>query len=458
MLDKENMMSLFKACDIRGVADIELTNEVVTSIAKAIGVKLTGKKVVVGGDFRVSTARLKEIMLNELVASGCKVIDVGNLATPMFYYALEVSGAEGGIMVTASHNPPEYNGFKLVLGNMPVSEEDINEIAELVEQNAAVKGQGSLKKLDVAADYIKETAGKAQKGKLKVVIDAGNGAVSDFAPDLYRACGYEVVELFCETDGTFPNRPPNPAYPKNLKKLGDRVKEVGADIGIGFDGDGDRAGFVDENGRAVDNDDILVLLSRNYLEAEPGNIIYDAKCSMVVPEQIAEAGGNPIMARAGHTFCKRKFISEKALFAGEISGHFFFCELGYDDGMFAGLKMCEYIARHGKLSALIDAIPNYILTTEARVKYLPNDKEAVLAKVAENLSAYKTNLIDGVRLEFADGWGMIRSSVTEPIFTLRFEAKTEERLSEIQTLLVNALPEIIKDDVAKEVAKMNGAV
>lgn len=449
-------MSLFKACDIRGVAETELTDEIVQGIAKAIGTKLTRKKVVIGGDFRISTKRLKTILCDELVLSGCDVVDIGNVATPMFYYALKVSGAEGGIMVTASHNPPEYNGFKLVLGNMPVSEADIQEIADLVEQNVQIRAKGSVIKRNICEDYIKYTANKAKKGSLKIVIDAGNGAVSDFAPALYRACGYEVVELFCETDGTFPNRPPNPAYPQNLQKLGDKVKEVGADLGIGFDGDGDRAGFVDENGRAVDNDDILVLLSRNYLENKPGTIIYDAKCSMVVPEQITEAGGQPIMARAGHTFCKRKFIDEDALFAGEISGHFFFCELSYDDGMFAGLKMCEYIEKNGKLSTLIDAIPNYILTSEARVRYLPNDKEHVLAAVADHLSAYKVNRIDGVRLEFEDGWGMIRSSVTEPIFTLRFEARTQKRLLEIQKILLQALPKMIQDDVAKEVAKMNG--
>ena len=449
-------MSIFKACDIRGVAETQLTNEVVTKIAQAIGLKLSNKKVVVGGDYRLSTPRLKTILIDELIASGCHVIDIGQVATPIFYYALKSRAADGGVMVTASHNPAEYNGFKLVLGNMPIEEKDLMEIEALTKENAKIRAEGSRESIDIAQEYIENTAKKAKKGKLKLVLDAGNGAVSNFAPALYRKCGFEVVELFCEPDGTFPNRPPNPAYPHNLIKLAAKVKETGADLGLAFDGDGDRIAFVDENGRAVDNDDILVLLAKNYLETGAGAIIYDAKCSMVVPEEIEKAGGRPVMARAGHTFSKRAFLREKALFAGEISGHFFFCELGYDDGMFAGLKMCEYVARKGHLSELIDAIPNYILTTEARVKYLPNDKELLLQGIAEKLADYQVNLIDGVRLEFADGWGMIRSSVTEPIFTLRFEAKTQARLMEIQKILIDALPEIIREDVRVEVEKMNG--
>ena len=449
-------MSLFKACDIRGVADIELTDDVVRKIARAIGVKYMGKKMIVGGDFRLSTERIKTILMQTLAQSGCEILDIGNVATPMFYYALQSRNAEGGIMVTASHNPSEYNGLKLMMEQMPVSEAFIQELERLAMQEAAVIGHGSIRKLDVVEEYIKHTAAKAKQGRLKVVLDAGNGAVANFAPQLYRTCGYEVVELFCEPDGNFPNRPPNPAYPQNLQKLATKVKEVGADIGIAFDGDGDRAGFVDETGRAVDNDDILVLLARNYLEEKAGAVVFDAKCSMVVPEQIILAKGRPIMSRAGYGFCKRLFLNENAVFAGEISGHFFFKEVGYDDGMFSGLKMCEYIAKHKALSVLIDEIPNYSLTREARVRYLPNDKEALLKEVAENLAGYQVNLIDGVRLEFPDGWGMIRSSITEPIFTLRFEAKTKARLVEIQKILLDALPERIIDDVKVEVEKLNG--
>ncbi len=437
-------MKIFHACDIRGIAGVELTNEMAYKIGQALGVKLQGQKVVVGGDVRLSTPVLKEIMIKALVESGCDVIDIGTVATPVFYYALKVTKGTGGVMVTASHNPAPYNGFKLVLGENPVSEEDILAIKQLVEEGAQVSGEGTLTSMAVVDDYIEYTSKLAQTSQLKVVVDAGNGATSEIAPALFRSLGYDVIELYCKPDGHFPNRSPNPALAENLQGLGKKVLESGANLGVAFDGDGDRVAFVDENGRAVDNDDIIVLLARYYLEKNPGTIIYDAKCSMVAPEQISKAGGRPIMARAGHTFSKAAFIKEKALFAGEISGHFFFCELGYDDGMFAGLKVCEFVASHGSLAELVDEIPNYILTPDIRIQYKGTDKEAILDAAANTLSKYNPNRIDGVRIEFEDGWGMIRASVTEPLFTLRFEAKTPERLQDIIETLLSALPENIK--------------
>lgn len=440
-------MSIFHACDIRGIAGKELNGIMARRIALAVGVKLTGRRVVVGGDIRLSTPELQRIMLDTLAESGCEVIDIGTVATPVFYYAMKVMNADGGVMVTASHNPSAYNGFKLVFGSQPVTEEDIKEIASMVESNERVYGQGKVVPKAVVSDYIADTTAKARFTPLKVVVDAGNGATARIAPALFRAAGYEVVELFCDADGLFPNRPPNPALAENLTALGAKVRQTGARLGVAFDGDGDRAGFVDENGRAIDNDDIIVLLGKYYLEGGQGTVVYDAKCSMVVPEEITKAGGRAVMARAGHTFSKAAFLREKALFAGEISGHFFFRELGYDDGMFAALKVCEFVEEHGSLAALTDAIPNYLLTPDIRVPYKGNDKEAILAEAAQRLEAYEPNLIDGVRIEFADGWGMIRSSVTEPLFTLRFEAKTEQRLQEIITILLAALPEAVRESV-----------
>lgn len=446
MLGRETaiFMKIFHACDIRGVAGIELTEDITHKIGLAVGAKLMGKKVVVGGDVRLSTPVLKNIMIQALVRSGCEVIDIGTVATPVFYYALKVTKAFGGVMVTASHNPAPYNGFKLVFGDQPVSEDDILAIKQMVEDGVSVLGEGNVVTLPIVEEYIASTAGLAQKSKLRVVVDAGNGATSQIAPALFKQLGYDVVELYCEPDGNFPNRSPNPALAENLKGLGEKVKESGANLGVAFDGDGDRVAFVDENGRAVDNDDIIVLIAQYYLEKQPGTIIYDAKCSMVAPEQILKAGGKPIMARAGHTFSKAAFLAEKALFAGEISGHFFFRELGYDDGMFAGLKVCEFVAAHGSLADLVDQIPNYILTPDIRIAYKGADKEAVLDEVAQKLVKYQPNRIDGVRIEFHDGWGMIRASVTEPLFTLRFEGKSAQRLQEIIEILVGALPENIK--------------
>lgn len=440
-------MKIFHACDIRGVAGTELTNDIAHKIGLAIGVKLTGQKVVVGGDIRLSTPTLKEIMINALLESGCDVIDIGTVATPVFYYALKSTGSTGGVMVTASHNPGKYNGFKMVLGPNPISEDDILEIKALVEADVSVTGTGTVTRLPIIEQYIKYTKTLAQPSSMRVVVDSGNGATSEIASALFRELGYDVVELYCEPDGHFPNRSPNPALAENLQGLGQAVRQSGAQLGVAFDGDGDRVAFVDENGRAVDNDDIIVLVARYYLEQGPGTIIYDAKCSMVAPEEIRKAGGRPIMARAGHTFSKAAFIAEKALFAGEISGHFFFRELGYDDGMFAGLKICEFVATHGSLAKLVDEIPSYILTPDIRIPYKGNDKEAILDAAAERLAQYTPNRIDGVRIEFNDGWGMIRASVTEPLFTLRFEAKEAARLQEIVQILLSALPEAIANAV-----------
>lgn len=447
-------MGIFHACDIRGIADTELTDDIAYKIALAIGTRLTGKKVVVGGDVRLSTPRLKEILIDGLIYSGCRVIDVGIVATPVFYYAIKQAEADGGVMVTASHNPAAYNGFKLVFGLEPVSEEDVAEIGRLVTNSASVKGQGSAEKLEVVEAYINYIKSKAKPGSLRVVVDAGNGATSLIAPKVFRAIGYDVVELYCQPDGAFPNRSPNPALAENLAKLGEKVRAAGASLGVAFDGDGDRAAFVDENGRALDNDDIIVLLAKYYLKKASGTIIYDAKCSMVVPEQVALAGGRAVMARAGHTFSKAAFMRENALFAGEISGHFFFSELGNDDGMFGGIKLCEFVAAAGSLAGLVDDIPNYLLTPDIRVPYLGQDKPEVLDKVAKKLKGYQPNRIDGVRIEFPDGWGMIRASVTEPLFTLRFEAKTVERIEEIMSILTGALPTDIAAGVREKLAAL----
>ncbi|MBP2645237.1 MAG: phosphoglucomutase/phosphomannomutase alpha/beta/alpha domain [Firmicutes bacterium] len=443
-------MSIYHACDIRGIAGQDLSDIAARQIALAVGYKLAGEKVVVGGDVRISTPRLIKIVIDALIESGCQVIDIGTVASPIFYYALKTTAAKGGIMVTASHNPAPYNGFKLVFGDKPVSEEDVQEIARLVEAGTRVSGQGEVKHLPVVEDYLAFTSALSKRQTLKVVIDAGNGATSTIAPRLFKKLGYEVIELNCTPDGDFPNHPPNPALAENLVQLGQKVREAGADLGVAFDGDGDRVGFVDEQGRPVDNDDIMVLLARYYLEQGPGTIIYDAKCSMVAPEEIVKAGGRAVMARAGHTFSKKAFLEEKALFAGEISGHFFFRELGYDDGMFGALKVCEFVAEHRSLAMLIDAIPNYLLTPDIRVADLGYDKTSVLNEVAKKLASYKLNLIDGVRVEFEDGWAMIRASVTEPLFTLRFEAKTPERLHDISGVLLEALPEDIRQAVVSK--------
>lgn len=259
-------MSIFHACDIRGIAGKDLTDVMARKIGLAVGTLLSGQQVVVGGDIRLSTPFLQKIMMEALAESGCYVIDIGTVATPVFYYALQKTGATGGVMVTASHNPAPYNGFKLVLGPQPVTEEDVAAIADLVAANAKVEGKGHVTQKPLLQDYLQYTESNAKRGSLRVVVDAGNGATSRIAPKLFSMLGYEVIELYCEPDGKFPHRPPNPALAENLTELGAKVRETGAALGIAFDGDGDRVGFVDERGRPVDNDDIIVLLARYYLE------------------------------------------------------------------------------------------------------------------------------------------------------------------------------------------------
>ncbi len=444
-------MTIFHACDIRGIAGRDLSDVAARKIGLAVGLKLAGRQVVVGGDIRLSTPALQAVIIDALVESGCHVLDIGTVSTPVFSYALQTTAAAGGVMVTASHNPAPYNGFKLVLGPDPVSEAAIAAIARLVAAGARTSGPGSLARLPVRGDYLAFTAARAERGSLKIVLDAGNGAVSTLAPQLFRSLGYHVVELFCQPDGRFPHRPPNPALAENLAALGAAVRETGAAFGAAFDGDGDRVGFVDDGGRPLDNDDIIVLLARHYLAAGPGAVVYDAKCSMVVPEEIAKAGGRAVMARAGHTFSKQAFRRENALFAGEISGHFFFRELGYDDGLFAALKVAAIVAARGPLAALAAAIPHYLLTPDIRIPCPHADKEPILVAAAAALAPYRPNLIDGVRIEFADGWGMVRASVTEPLLTFRFEAKTASRLREIAATLLAALPVPLRDAVQAKI-------
>lgn len=447
-------MSIYQACDIRGIVGRDLDTDTARRISAALGVLLKGAKVIVGGDVRLSTPEIKAMLIDELVAAGCQVIDIGIVPTPVLYFAMKKLQIENGVMITASHNPAPYNGFKMLLGPQPVTEADVQHIAELASEGAQVRELGgSHLAQDMRTAYFAAVATKVKAGSLKIVVDAANGACSQWAPALFRQLGYDVIELFCQPDGRFPNHPPNPALAENLARLGEVVREHKADLGIGFDGDGDRVACVDERGKAVDNDQIIVLFARHLLRKEQGTIIYDAKCSMVVAEETAKLGGKAVMARAGHTFAKTAFLREKALFAGEISGHFFFRDLGHDDGMFGGLKLAEYLTDMKQpLSDLLSDIPVYPLTPDIRIPYQGSDKQAVLNAIAQTLQDYSLNLIDGVRLEFADGWAMIRASVTEPLFTFRFEARTEERLHEIANLLLRALPDELAGQVAEKLA------
>lgn len=428
-------MSIFKACDIRGVAGDDLTGEVARQIGYAIGTRVAGRSLAVGGDVRISTQLLKSELVTALVNSGCRVFDIGTVPTPTFYYFLREHQIEAGVMVTASHNPAKYNGFKVALGPLPVTEADMRELEELTGLGACKLGAGTLERVDVLNQYMVAMLKIARKPvrPLHIVIDAGNGCYSDIAPPVFRAMGYRVTELFCTADGTFPNREPNPAVAANLAKLQAKVKTVRADLGIAFDGDGDRVAFVDETGVIVPIDKSIVLFVRDRLgQGRPGKVVYDIKCSSIVPEEVSRLGGVPVISKSGHAFIKRTLIEERALLGGEISGHYFFDALQGDDGLYAALEMSCILAASGvTMSDLVADVPTYPITPDIRIPCAPEKQQPVLDMVASFHSNREVILVDGVRVNFPDGWGLVRKSVTEPLLTFRFEGRTPDSLRKV---------------------------
>lgn len=522
-------MSIYKACDIRGIVGRELDASVARAIGRAVGIKLAGpvgpmgKRVVVGGDVRLSTAELKASLVEGLVETGCHVLDIGILPTPAFYYAKKLLGAAAGVMVTASHNPPEFNGFKLSFGDWPVTEEDIREIERIVREDSFKPGGvgctaervvgRAVERVEVLDSYIafiKDLVGRLSTPRgLKVVVDAGNGTCSNIAPGLFRDLGHQVVELYCEVDGRFPNRHPNPAIKEHLRDLSAKVVAEGADLGVAFDGDGDRVAFVTERGEVVETDKMIALFARyclsrhkakgasrldssldsrlgfrvdfgpdsgsgfgpgseldsdrdSRLDYGPGKVVYDIKCASMVPREIIKAGGHPIMERSGHAFIKTSLLRERAVMAGEISGHFFFEELGGDDGIYAGLLMAKILAEGSlgsvKLGILIDQFPPYFITPDLRIPYegkSPGEKEAILERIKEGNAGFEVSTLDGVRVQYPDGWGLVRISVTEPVLTFRFEGDTPERLVEVVDRFLAPVSEI-KPLVRREVERRLG--
>ena len=443
-------MSVFKACDIRGRYGSELTPAFAASLGRAVGAELAGQAVVVGGDVRPSTVALKAALCEGLVRSGCRVMELGIVPTPAFYFALRALGARGGVMVTGSHNPPGDNGFKISLGPWPITEEALAGLARRIADANFVEGLGTHKRVDIIDRYEEDLLGRFSPlpRPLKAVVDAGNGCYSQIAPRVLRALGCDVVELFCEPDGRFPNRAPNPAVAANLTRLCETVVAARADLGVAYDGDGDRVIFVDEQGRVVESDRTIVLFARHLLRRGPGEVIHDIKCSSVVPEAVRQAGGTPVMEKSGHAFIKTTLLRRGAILGGEISGHFFFGELGGDDGLYATLLMLHVIAEVGcgpapaavqGLAALVDTAPRYPVTPDIRLPCPIRDAEAI---VQELIAAFadapgcEVSTLDGVRIAWPDGWALIRPSVTEPLITLRFEAHTPERLAEIQRVVV----------------------
>ena len=442
-------MSIYKDCDIRGIYPSEITGSESYLIGRALATDCPGK-ILVGGDVRLSTPEIKGELMRGLMESGAEVIDIGTIPTPALYFALKNSDADAGCTVTASHNPPEYNGIKFMIGRTPVTRSVIDRIKGIVENRAFAEKQGSAKEWNVAAEYIAAMGERFRAKKpLHVLIDAGNGAMSDIAPEAFRNAGYKVTELYCEADGAFPNRSPNPSDYTCLKNTGEALRACGADFGVAFDGDGDRAVFLDEKGNPVQNEKSLVLFIRSLLKDKPTPVVYDQKSSSVIREAILEMGGEPMPERSGHAFIKKRFLKNGAQVAGEVSGHFFFGELGYDDGLFAALAMADLIAESGRtLSELTENIICPPITPDIRIPCPYAQQQDMLSAVEDMAAAKDAGIshLDGVRADFKDGsWFLMRKSVTAEQVTLRAEAKTEERLNALLEEIASVLPDYARE-------------
>ena len=439
---------IFREYDIRGYHETELTDEVATGIGRAFGSVIRregGARVALGEDVRPSSARLAAAAAKGMMAAGLTVERLGVVPTPALYYAVAARGLDGGMQITGSHNPPEFNGFKMTKKKLPLFGREIQEMRAMIESGALESGQGSWSERPVLDEYRAMLVEKLASPKgLKVVMDCGNGCAGTVVPGTFRKMGHDVTPLFAELDGRFPNHLPDPTVPELLEDLIAKVKATGADLGIGFDGDADRIGAVDGNGRIVYGDQLLALLARDVLTRVPGaEVIFDVKCSQGLPEDIAAHGGRPMMWKTGHSLIKSRLHETGAPIAGEMSGHMFFSEgyYGFDDALFAAGRLLRYVASTGKsLAELVDTIPQYHATPETRLACPEERKFEVVEALKKEFSGeHRVIDIDGVRVEFGDGWGLVRASNTQPALVVRFEAKTPERLEEIRVRFMEPL-------------------
>ena len=407
-----------------------------------------------GRDIRLSSPRLHQALLRGLVASGCVVVDVGVVPTPVLYYSVFHLGTDGGVMITGSHNPSEFNGFKVLAGTSTIYGEALQAICRLIETRDLAEGRGSVSEADVVTPYVEEVASQFHFARrVRVVIDAGNGTGGPVMHRLLERLNTEATELFFEMDGRFPNHHPDPTVPANLQALIERVRETGADLGIAFDGDTDRIGAVDETGRIIYGDQLMILYGREILARKPGAVfIGEVKCSQLMYDELAARGGHPIMWKTGHSLIKAKMKEAHAELAGEMSGHMFFADryYGYDDALYAACRLIEIVAGGEQpLSAHFAGLPKAVVTPEIRFDCPDELKFAVVASAAEQLrSRYKTIDVDGARVLFPQGWGLVRASNTQPVLVMRFEASNEELLrqyrAELESVVARAMDSVQK--------------
>lgn len=443
---------IFREYDIRGVADLDLTNDVVTLIGKAYGtyLKRKGKKVItLGRDCRTSSERIYDAFVTGVLSTGIDIVSIGLSTTPCLYFSVIHFKVDGGAMITGSHNPPEHNGLKLSMDTSNLHGAQIQELKQLIERSDFEKGSGKVSKREVLVDYQNHIFRLFKfKRRLKVGVDCGNGMTSLVAPDLIMRFGHQVTKLYTELDGRFPNHPPDPSEPENLRDLIKTIRQKKLDVGLAFDGDGDRVGVVDHEGNVIAGDKLLVLHSRSILKEVPGAIIIgDVKCSSVFFDDIKKHGGKPIMWKTGHSLIKAKMKEEGAILAGEMSGHIFFKHrwFGFDSGVYAACRTLEILDRSGKtIPQLLSDLPKTYSTPEMRVNCPDEVKFSVVKAVLDDFKKeYKVVDIDGVRVEFPDGWGLVRASNTQPVLVTRFEATSEKRLAEIRKLVEDKISEFL---------------
>lgn len=435
--------SIFRAYDIRGIVGESLTPESVYLIGKGLGslaLDSGEKEIAVARDGRLSGPSLSAALCDGILSTGCDVVDLGMAPTPVLYYATHHLPYRSGVMLTGSHNPPNYNGLKSVINGKTLAEQAIQALYQRIANNHLHEGRGKKRELNLVDAYIADVVGKVKLSRpLKVVIDAGNGVPGMMAPALFKALGCEVHEIFCDVDGHFPNHHADPSQPENLQDLIGQVKVTNADIGLAFDGDGDRLGVVTSQGKIIWPDRLLMLFAKSLLQEDQGaDIIYDVKCSSHLHDQIESHGGKPLMWKTGHSLIKAKMQEMQAALAGEMSGHFFFKQrwYGFDDALYAGARLLEILSKETVDSdAVFAAIPDSVNTPELKVLVPEAEKFTVMQQLVDGAdfgNAKEVITIDGLRVNFPDGWGLVRPSNTTPYLVLRFEAINASVLNEIQ--------------------------
>ena len=435
--------TIFREYDIRGVADSELLSADVEQLGRGLGTYLRrhggGANINVGRDCRLSSTRLRDALVKGLLATGCNVTDIGTVPTPVLYHSAQNLQAHGAIMITGSHNPSEYNGFKSVCGTGTLHGEAIQEVRHIIEHAGFETGNGKLATVDAVTPYVNEVASQFHLDRrIKVVADAGNGTAGPVIRRIFEKVNVDAIELFFEMDGHFPNHHPDPTVPANLAHLIEKVRETHAGLGLAFDGDSDRIGAVDEHGNVIYGDLLLLIYAREILQRKPGaTFIGEVKCSQVMYDEIAKLGGNGIMYKTGHSLIKAKMKEAHAELAGEMSGHMFFGDRyrGYDDALYAACRLIEIVSKSGQpLSAQLRGVPKMVSTPEIRVDCPDEIKFDLVARVAEHFRKhYKTIDVDGVRVIFSEGWGLLRASNTQPVLVMRFEAANEHLLEQYQS-------------------------